>query len=519
MNKFFTLLIAIVFISTNIIAQPTATAPSGSGTIGSPYQISSVENLYWISQNSSSWNKYFEQTGDLDLGSYSDWPVIGNSTTKFIGSYDGQNHTIGNLTINKPSTDDVGLFGHVGYPATIKNLGLINVDIKGARGTGSLVGRVIGDINTTIQYCFVEGGTVLGDGATGGLVGANNSNVATAAGAVGHRPRVLNCYSNVDVIWSRSGVGDKIGGLVGCNQKGRIENSFARGSVTVNNDPDAADPDPDRVGGLTGCSDLKGVILDSYSTTLVETFGSVTNVGGFVGNIGSSSEKGTVTDSYWDTQTSGQTTSAGGTGYTTSEMQDPATFSAWTSTLWSFTSGQYPQLYQSDGATILPVDLIAFKAKVENENLYVMWKTASEVNNKHFEIQVSENGIDFETISITKGAGDSKSTNTRLKQLDFDGAFKIYGPIDIRSNKSAENIIAMVYPIPAENRLIIKLSARLTETTFISIYDLSGKEVLSTKLDFNETEFSIDISELSSGIYYLKSTSNKTINRKIVINK
>jgi hypothetical protein len=65
-----TILILVFFIAQFLCAQ-TAIAPSGSGTSGSPYQIASLENIYWITQNSSSWSSYFQQTADIDASSSS----------------------------------------------------------------------------------------------------------------------------------------------------------------------------------------------------------------------------------------------------------------------------------------------------------------------------------------------------------------------------------------------------------------------------------------------------------------
>ena len=75
----------------------------------------------------------------------------------------------------------------------------------------------------------------------------------------------------------------------------------------------------DNVGGLIGRNDIAGTASNSYSTGSVT---GITNDGGLVGN-----NAGTVSNSFWDTQTSGQPTSDGGTGKTTAEMQDITTFS------------------------------------------------------------------------------------------------------------------------------------------------------------------------------------------------
>ncbi|MFO7868094.1 MAG: hypothetical protein R6U95_02205, partial [Bacteroidales bacterium] len=104
-----------IFLASNFfsIAQ-TATAPNnGDGSSGEPYQIASLENLYWIASNTAVWddNAYFIQTADIDAsetstwfsngaGGYFGWYPIGSDSTgktKFNGYYDGNNFTISNL--------------------------------------------------------------------------------------------------------------------------------------------------------------------------------------------------------------------------------------------------------------------------------------------------------------------------------------------------------------------------------------------------------------------------------------
>jgi hypothetical protein len=101
---------------------------------------------------------------------------------------------------------------------------------------------------------------------------------------------------------------DNVGGLVGKNSD-TASDSYAIGPVTGN----------DNVGGLLGRNDNTGSASDSYST------GSVTgnlHVGGLTGR-----NAGAVSNSFWDTETSGQLGSAGGTGKTTAQMKDISTFS------------------------------------------------------------------------------------------------------------------------------------------------------------------------------------------------
>ncbi len=131
-----------------------------------------------------------------------------------------------------------------------------------------------------------------GSDYVGGLIGWNTGTVS-------------DCYSTGSV----TSYGECAGGLVGCGETGdTVSNSYSTCDVTGYS----------HVGGLIG--QHPGQVSNSYS------IGSVTgnqHVGGLVGaNIG-----GTVTNSFWDTETSGQSTSDGGTGTTTAEMQDISTFS------------------------------------------------------------------------------------------------------------------------------------------------------------------------------------------------
>ena len=99
-----------------------------------------------------------------------------------------------------------------------------------------------------------------------------------------------------------------VGGLVGRN-RGAVSNSYSTGSVTGDW----------YVGGLAGIND-GGTVSNSYS------IGNVTGNEDVGGLVGINDRGGTVSNSFWDIETSGQPTSDGGTGKTTAEMQDIATF-------------------------------------------------------------------------------------------------------------------------------------------------------------------------------------------------
>ena len=171
MKKLGLCLIIALFISIGLFAD--GLQPAGSGTEGDPYQVATLDNLLWISTNNSSWSSYFEQIADIDAADTQNWNYgagfsrIGYSSSRFSGSYDGQNHSIDSLYIYRPTNDYLGVFGYADS-ATIENLGVTNVNITGGDNVGGLAGN---HTNTsTINNCF-SSGIINGDYDVGGLVG------------------------------------------------------------------------------------------------------------------------------------------------------------------------------------------------------------------------------------------------------------------------------------------------------------------------------------------------------------
>jgi hypothetical protein len=329
---FFTLL--FLAVTGNLFGQ----FAGGTGTLSNPYQIATAEHLDNIRTILAPGSQfYFIQTADIDLSGYANWEPIGGNGTELVfnGFYNGQHYTISNLTINRPSTDNVGLFGHYasgdvnfGQFTRIENIVLENANVTGNNAVGALVGRVTGSQRNVIRDCFVITGTVTGNSGVGGLAGVNSSFLESVEGQEGERPIIRRSYSNVEVVASGGSSSERIGGLVGCNSRGQIENSHSAGTISASS--------ASKVGGLVGCSEELAVISNSFSTGFVDATGS--EVGGLVGSLGS----GTVTASYWDTETSGQTSSAGGTGRITAQMQNQTTFSGWDfSSVWNIFEGEY----------------------------------------------------------------------------------------------------------------------------------------------------------------------------------
>ena len=207
-------------------------------------------------------------SGDAYWNNGAGWNPIGPSSDQYSTNFKGNGNIINNLFINRSSADQ-GLFGSVATNGRIVTLGVTNANVTGGNYTAILSGNNLG----TIVACYT----------TGKVAGASH-----------------------------------VGGLAAQNILGTISSSYSTAYVSgqVN------------VGGLVGLQQVSSSVTNSYSTGRVSrSSGSATTIGGLMGHV----PGGTVTASYWDTSTSGQSTSAGGsgvTGKTTRQLQTVTDYTA-----------------------------------------------------------------------------------------------------------------------------------------------------------------------------------------------
>ncbi|WP_411877756.1 YDG domain-containing protein [Polaromonas sp. YR568] len=344
-------------------------ALGGDGSSATPYQLADVYGLQGAG-SAGMLGKSYTLANNIDASGTSLWnggegfKPIGDGTTAFTGSFDGGNHLVSNLTINRPFSDYVGLFGSTSG-SVIRNVGLVGGSFAGSRYTGALIGN---SQNSTLSNVYATGG-VSGSTEVGGLMGWSQNDTisnAYAAGSVGGWTHVgglvgtsaastlTNVYATGSVSSNvQGGSSASLGGLVGYNLYGIISNAYASGSVngsydnSDSNSPYFGTYSSDKVGGLVG-EDLGGTVSNAYATGSVSgnryvgglvgstvqggyrnvyAVGSVngsTNVGGLAG-----SNTGSFTNSLWDTGTTGQAGSAGGTGLSSAQMMQAASFSGW----------------------------------------------------------------------------------------------------------------------------------------------------------------------------------------------
>jgi len=293
MKKINTLLLfyglLMILIVTEANAQNPET-PQGSGTEQNPYQISKLNNLCWLSGNPGQWDKYYVQTADIDASQTSTWNVgdhdldpstpdepmgfspIGDDPEEgkrqlisFKGVYNGSGFVVLGLFINRPSADNIGMFGMIDHGAEISNLNLENINITGRNKTGGLVGYSR-DTLTQVSHCNTSG-TIKGNRFVGGLLGYNL-----------YYPSISYCYSNAGV----HGNSERIGGLVGYNYGGTIQHCFTTGSVVGK----------DYTGGLVGLNN------EFSSINYCHALGPVTSTGNYCGGLSGGNINSTIDNSY-----------------------------------------------------------------------------------------------------------------------------------------------------------------------------------------------------------------------------
>ncbi len=274
----------------------------GDGSVANPYQISTAEQLSILNYDLQSNYKLIK---DIDLEG-KEWTPIGTSSVPFSGTFDGNEYKISNLKLDK-NTGNIGLFAFTSG-STIKNLRIVNANIKGTGTVGALISS---SVSTKIENCSVEGtGSVTGDNDTGGLVGyINGGSVIKSYSAIkvngngyvgGLAGRALSSvltqnYTTGDV----TGSSTYVGGLVGYMDSGTVTQNNTTGDVTGSSS---------YVGGLVGNIN-SGTVTQNYTTG--DVTGSGTYVGGLVGYMGS----GTVTQNYTTGDLTGGLYTGGLVGY------------------------------------------------------------------------------------------------------------------------------------------------------------------------------------------------------------
>jgi hypothetical protein len=396
-------------------------------------------NKPWPEESNDFYVPYFSLAQDINCSDTREWydgngfEPIGtcgpdnacyneNYSYSFTASFDGNNHTISGLYINRPDLQYTGLFGVIEPESRISNLSLSDVNIIGLEQVGGIVGF---NEHSTIENTSVTG-QINGTNYIGGVVGVNRGTVKNShfigeinaaslggygvGGLVGfNSDLVFNSYSDANVLSD----GQVTGCFVGVNQ-GTILKSYSKGSVTSSRN---------NTGGFEGMNNY-AVTKNSYSTCnvngqtytggfaatsmgpIVNSYFAGTLSGSLLGGFLSINDGGDYSGNFWDTNTTEQLIgvnygpSEGITGKTTEEMKTQSTF---TDANWDFE------------------EIWDINAEINDGYPFLRWQFSDSLEDFVRDVEIS---TDFNlTQAYDSDSIDINITITNLGDIDFETGY------------------------------------------------------------------------------------------------
>ena len=168
----------------------------------------------------------------------------------------------------------------------------------------------------------------------------------------------------------------------------------------------------------------------------------------------------------------------------------------------------------------LPIELLSFTGKLQNENAKLNWSTSFEQNSKGFEIEKSLDGINFRKIGFVAGAGNSNSARNysftdpqravefnyyRLKLVDIDNTFDYSDVVLVKNTFGKQDVYLAGNPIT--NNINIQFAKTPNGKVAVSIYDMKGSKIYDVKYNnYTQTSLQINTSNklLAHGVYSVK---------------
>lgn len=172
--------------------------------------------------------------------------------------------------------------------------------------------------------------------------------------------------------------------------------------------------------------------------------------------------------------------------------------------------------------TIVPVELTSFVASVIGDKVQLDWTTATELNNKGFEIQRANSDNQFVTVGFVNGKGTTTHSQSysysdknlavgkyfyRLKQVDFDGGFEYSNVIEVEIVAPSVFSLEQNYPNPFNPSTKISFSVAVDSKVDIKLFNILGQEIASIfngNVSAGYRTITLDASNLMSGVYLYK---------------
>jgi len=248
----------------------------GSGTVADPFNIYNETDLRAVGRgtyNGMDWSLSVHYRLMNNIILTQNWTRIGSMETGFSGTFNGNGKTITGMTNAANSTEYQGMFGYLKPGAVVRNLGLVNVNIRGTETVGGIAGENEG----IIENCFITGSITGTNAQVGGIAGYNRGGT------------IQNCYVIADI----TGTND-LGGITGISASGGVlRNCYVAGKITG-----GVASDFYGVGGITGYNTVSVqntvTLLQSITVTSGQDYNRVIGANGSASLINNRTWSGMV---------------------------------------------------------------------------------------------------------------------------------------------------------------------------------------------------------------------------------
>jgi len=184
----------------------------------------------------------------------------------------------------------------------------------------------------------------------------------------------------------------------------------------------------------------------------------------------------------------------------------------------------YARVTDLSGGIVLPVSLSYFSGRFENNSVLLNWVTEQETNNAYFEIEASNDGLNFIPIGKRQANGNSgvikrynfpdyqffKTGNNyyRLKQVDIDGMFT-YSSIVLVKIAADKKPVIVVYPNPFTTSVNISVAQNLPGNWQVNIYSTTGQLMLHKTFTGSQNQATLNVAKMAAGVYRVVVTGSK----------
>ncbi len=198
-------------------------------------------------------------------------------------------------------------------------------------------------------------------------------------------------------------------------------------------------------------------------------------------------------------------------------------------------NGSKPDLGYAESNYPLPVELLSFSATLKNNTVELSWKTATEFQNKGWDIERYIPGdIAWQKLGFVQGKGNSSSINNysfadtrlvaatniqyRLKQIDENGSFKYSNIVSVRFSSSKTELLN--YPNPVKNATTAKFNLTSAANVSLMLFNSNGQmlqHIVNAHLAAGEYSYQMNLSPLKAGEYFLRlMVDDMIINRSLL---